>query len=595
MKKAPKGIKLKRKGYVEGGQVQLDANGNPIMSEKEKNARQLGNAAGNALGAYGSSYYATKENVSEGDSIRSGALGAVGKSGAIGGAVAGIAGIGDQIGKPTRTASEKVDMSGDVVNEGKAKRNAIIGTTLSPSQRLSYKGGLTDVSGDAYIRSLEEPKKLIIEQEKKDAAQAQLDEALAARERGEVGYTAVNKYKPHEFKKGGTITGKGTGTSDSINAEVEEGSFVVPAHMSGMAKMIKSALGMKKGKADLHQKKDAVPVKLSNGEELLTPEEKNKVKNKLGEETLEALAPEAEENTNELAKGTTEDGVEGEPTKIGEKKSNTKDTKGTKETKKPAKTTKGGYKKPTRKPLDLNYIDKPNLSLTETNDALRQVNNVNSNAVDTNPVSTKPSETKQTSSKSNFWDKVQGINTEGLGSTIANYGLAAYQISEGRKGLKDKRPVNQIDPTFLENVNTAQANAKFGFTPEQKFMLDQQNQALLNADRFAARNYAGGSAGSAFGMERSASNNAFMRSLQNASANTELQQQKQGFAANLALQKANMSRNIFEDALRAHEMKNAAAGQTVAAGISNIADTNRFANYMRLRNQEQDFSNKYNV
>ena len=95
-------------------------------------------------------------------------------------------------------------------------------------------------------------------------------------------------------------------------------------------------------------------------------------------------------------------------------------------------------------------------------------------------------------------------------------------------------------------------------------------------------------------MERSASNNAFTRSLQNASANTELQQQKQGFAANLALQKANMSRNIFEDSLRAFEQKNQAAGQLVGAGISNVMDTNRFANYMKLRNQENEFNKKYN-
>jgi len=576
MKKAPKGIK--RKGYVEGGKVQLDANGNPIMSENEKDARQFGNAAGNALGGYSGSYYATKENVSEGDSVRSAGLAAVGKTGAIGGAVSGIAAIGDQIGKPTRDRSEKVDMYGDVKDERTAKRNAMIGTTFSPSQRLSYKGGLTDISGDAYIASLEAPKKAQIAAEKMAASEDAVALAKLKRNQGETSFSSPNTYRPSEFSKGGEIKGKGTGTSDSINAEVEHGSFVVPAENADMAKRIKSALGMKNGKAKLHQK-NGVPVKLSNGEELLTPEQKETVEDKLGDDVLEKLAPEAEEDGDKVegyAKGTPKDGV----TKIGDKKPNTETKKTT-----PKKT----YKSKSFVPREYISPIKPDLSAVETEDALKEINNPNANAIDTNPVATTP-----TKAKTGFWDKVGSVNTDGLGSAIANYGLAAYQINEGRKGLKDKRPVNTIDPTFLENVNTAQKNAKFGFTGEQQFLLDQQNQNLLNADTFAAKNYSGGSGGNAFNMQRNASNNAFMRSLQNASANTELQQSKQQFAAQTALQKANLSRAIFEDSLRAYEMKQGAAGAAVNAGISNVFDANRFANFMRLRNEENSFNNKYN-
>ncbi len=37
-------------------------------------------------------------------------------------------------------------------------------------------------------------------------------------------------------------------------------------------------------------------------------------------------------------------------------------------------------------------------------------------------------------------------------------------------------------------------NAAFGYTPEEKFAIDQQNQNLTNAARFTARNLSGGSA-----------------------------------------------------------------------------------------------------
>lgn len=495
-----------------------------------------------------------------------------------------------------------------------------------------------------------------IEQNKERVANAgNTQEAIDARNRGETSYNVQNKYrrdpstiiperedskieklgnklKPvlQPFAKGGEIKGKGTGTSDSINAEVEEGSFVVPEKMAHVGKMIKETLLKKKtGTANLHQKKNAVPVKLSNGEILFTKEEKDEIEKEMGEEMLEALAPEAEENeegmakggelsaskarkilhdkqvngkpltdkqrrymgwvaggskmaggeVNEYAKGTPKDGV----TKIGDKKPNTETKKTT-----PKKTYKS-------KP----FVPQETIPSKNINGLFQEAINkeaekslsVASNKIDSTPlVDTKKPEPV---AKTGFWDKVGSVNTDGLGSAIANYGLAAYQIKKGQEGLKGTRPIDKIDPTFQSNVDTAQANAKFGFTPEQQFLLDQQNQQLLNADRFAARNYSGGSGGNAYNMERNASNNSFMRSLQNASANTELQQSKQQFAAQTALQKANMSRNIFEDSLNAFQQKQAASGQLLGAGISNVMDTNRFANYMKLRNQENEFKNQY--
>ncbi len=661
MKKAPKGIK--RKGYVYGTDpngiqptdefgnpvqtTELDANGQP---KKKIDTKQVANAAGQALGNFGTGYYATKQNESQGDSVRSAGLAAVGKTGAIGGAVAGIAAIGDQIGKPTKDASGKLDAQGNIIDPTKAKRNAIAGIMFSPSQRLTYEGGLTDVTGNAYISSLEKKKKdELIQAERESLGLAEQD-ALARREAGETGVVALNTYRP-PMNKGGKVVGKGTGTSDSINAEVEEGSFVVPKQFAPLAKQIKQTLLKKKtGKADLHQK-NGVPVKLSDGEMLLNPDEKEEVVDKLGEETLEALAPEAE-NTNEKAKGGD---VENDPKGININKvyeeNKTKDVAKKKKlletanrmeadlkagkaskygkdydssilkylkdqigsvnkkynltdevttvTATPKKVTpvKSTSVKPTNNvskniftPREYMNPIKTGFEQAETNDALKEIVNPNANAVDTNPVST------HTANKNNFWDKVGNIDTGGIGTNLMNYGLSAYQIQQGLKGLKasGKRPVYSIDPNFNKQVDTALVNQGFGFTAEQQALLDQQNQTALNAGRFAARNYSGGSGGNAFNMERNAINDAYTRSLQNAVANTEVQQNKRSEATNLLLNKTNISRQIFQDANQAFQDKQNASADTLNAGIGNAFSANRFANFMRLRNEENSFNNKYN-
>jgi hypothetical protein len=100
--------------------------------------------------------------------------------------------------------------------------------------------------------------------------------------------------------EGGEIKGKGTAKSDSIKAEVKEGSFVVPAENAELAKGIRKLyLKAPNKKANLKQE-EGEPVKLSNGEHLFTPEE-NEYLESIGIE-LENLAPNAEEG-NEKSEG----------------------------------------------------------------------------------------------------------------------------------------------------------------------------------------------------------------------------------------------------------------------------------------------------
>lgn len=179
-----------------------------------------------------------------------------------------------------------------------------------------------------------------------------------------------------------------------------------------------------------------------------------------------------------------------------------------------------------------------------------------------------------------------------FGSAIEGIGSMA-QIGLGLKALEKAgaRPVDKIDPTFQSNVDKAQAQSNYGFTPEESFMINQQNQNATNAARFAARNYSGGNAGNAFNMERSAINEGFGRGLQSAVANRTLQLNKQEYATNLALQKANMSRNLFGDKMTAWMQNQQSGGALVGQGIQNGIGAARYANELQAQKERQAYYN----
>lgn len=112
------------------------------------------------------------------------------------------------------------------------------------------------------------------------------------------------------YAKGGTIVGKGGPKDDAIftkaNKEgIEPGSFIVPAENNEKAKGIRAALFGDKNKVSKFKKGGEMEsnVAVSNGEHLFTPKERKKIVNYLGEEILEELAPNAEENSEEMSQG----------------------------------------------------------------------------------------------------------------------------------------------------------------------------------------------------------------------------------------------------------------------------------------------------
>ncbi len=185
-----------------------------------------------------------------------------------------------------------------------------------------------------------------------------------------------------------------------------------------------------------------------------------------------------------------------------------------------------------------------------------------------------------------------GKVNQGLG-TLVNYGVPAFQTALGWQQLQKAgaRPVDQLNPDYLasieaarQNLSLAKANSKFGFSPEENTLLNQDNANLTNAERFSARNYSGGSGTNAYNMEQSAINNSFGRGLQQKVANRELMNQKQAMAMNqqsyldnMIATKAEMSRRLFNDKMNAYGQQQQIGGNLLGAGLSNAVGASRYS------------------
>lgn len=163
-------------------------------------------------------------------------------------------------------------------------------------------------------------------------------------------------------------------------------------------------------------------------------------------------------------------------------------------------------------------------------------------------------------------------------STALNYGIPLVQAGIGLNFLKKAgpRPVDQIDPEFTSALANVKTRASYGFSPEEQTLLNNNNNNLTAAQRFSARNLAGGSAGNAFAMERSAINDSYGRGLSSALANRNLQLNKQQYADQLGLNKVELSRRLFDDKMRAWQQNQNAGAGLVQSGLNNLIGSNRY-------------------
>lgn len=256
------------KGYKWGGTTSTDKDGNEITtgigSGQMDSAAQSGINIGSQLGSLGGSYLSSQA-INEDGTIDA-------KQAALGGALSGGA---------------KGAQMGMAFGPQGAAIGALAGAGIGAG--MKYFGAKNINEDIAYGERNAEYDKARAEQASK--FQTALNQQMQERQAG--------------MKDGGVVKGKGTGTSDSIKAKVEAGSFVVPEKNAKVAEVVRKTVlkaPSAKKKANLNQS-NGTEIKLSDGEHLFTPEEKQEIISELGEEFLEALAPNAEHEDENFRDG----------------------------------------------------------------------------------------------------------------------------------------------------------------------------------------------------------------------------------------------------------------------------------------------------
>lgn len=192
----------------------------------------------------------------------------------------------------------------------------------------------------------------------------------------------------------------------------------------------------------------------------------------------------------------------------------------------------------------------------------------------------------------------------GIADVIANVDPTSFvgigQAALGVNMLKDeKRPVDKavIDPTYNAAVNRSIQDAKFGLTPEQKFMATQDIQNALNDAKTVGLNTSGGSGVQAFNTNRAAINDAWRNKLGLKQADLEARMNKQKYADAMAADRANIlsanRRQAFNDAMATFQQKQQAGSELVGAGLQNIIGAYRFNKEMQNNRNVNDASNPY--
>ena len=375
------------------------------------------------------------------------------------------------------------------------------------------------------------------------------------------------------FKKGGYVKGPGTGTSDEVNAKVRAGSFITPAKNAPVAAKIATMVDGGKVKAPTTKKADlkeenGEKVKLSNGEFVFTPEQKNKIITDLGEDVLEALAPEAESNEDEMAKGgpvkkkdksKNENGL-----KVSEMKKLAPMIPTEEQSKKQSENSGKNWKLPNPQPLSSDPSTNPNIT---------------SESVTLDTVTKKPEAGGSYSPKRSFNmnDEKLGALVDlgtGLANTISGNAASRRQVNTANKFLAEagKRPVGTIDAGFQGVLNNSMAAAKYGLSPQENALLNQQNTDLRNQEIAAQR----GAGMQNIVNTRSAINDSFGRGLKTAIANTQAQQAKQAQANALTVNKAEMQRQLFEDTMGAWQQNQKAGATLLSTGLADQIASKRY-------------------
>lgn len=413
--------------------------------------------------------------------------------------------------------------------------------------------------------------------------------------------------------KGGLVKGIGGPKSDSISAKVKGDSFVVPAENVGLAKQIKlHVLGKNpEEKAELKQS-GGENVKLSNTEMLFTPEERYELLRKGVD--LNALAPNAANTLKNHLKGggsvksymqmcADGDNIDDlndklrkakadEDAKIASQTANSPfrnakipsynqinnpeknyglpfydnlinspaTSKNTTPTKKSALASKIATPKYTTEPIEIKPYSNLATSTSPTYTGNPYVS-TNSTALINNG---NPNNTN-TTQKGNGFDYGSAI---GLGQSALGLGLLLDK--------NNKRPVDSLAPAFQSQLAASIAQSKYGYTPEQKSLLNEQQIEGRNNALGAVYNAAGGNGAVALNNARQVFNDSYKSKLATASDDEMLRLQKMNQANGMSQQDQEYRRRLFGDNMNKFQQNQAAYSNLVGAGLDNLIGSQRY-------------------
>lgn len=414
----------------------------------------------------------------------------------------------------------------------------------------------------------------------------------------------INKLNPFKVKgglvssysKGGQIAGKGTGTSDSISADIKDKSFIVPAENSGIAKLIRKNVLNEDPNKKAELKQGGVPVKVSNGEHLFTPEEVKELSAKGID--LDKLAPEAQTklrgeykfNCGGMMKKYAKGGVaDGGPDYASMYKKEYKKKSPSKSVAKPKGLAGLGINTfPTYDPNEENVIipgserrvGEPNpLAVPEQYRPKQGLNATQADILNKTALAAEGQNAldQEQKSASKYKFNVGDAVGVGLAGLQAGYGLQQL--------LKDKRPIGQIDPAYNRATEQALLESKYGYTPAQAALLSGQITQGRVAQTAGINAIAGGNAAVGLNNARAAINSEVANRLKMASEDERLRMQKTQYANQLVGQRAGMSRQLFQDKMNQFQQNQAAGANLLGAGIQNLVGASRYSQEKAAQDQ----------
>lgn len=592
-----KKLKIKRKGYANGTDSsgvdmgmtpeQLSAyNAAQTQAEKDKiaaDAKKL-NQIGSAMQAVkipdvGSGAKSDQYNQSKATADATGATISAGV-GAVNPVAGGIINILNEVGTTARESTEKTDEYGvPIKSKESVGTTAALGGLFSPSKALQYRiesGDWTSTSGDKYYDFMFG-----------DAVKGRnLD--IVTKAQSDVNYVP-------RMKEGGEVSGAGGPKDDKVKMTLQERSFVVPAENADKAEALRKKY---LGKTTKKMKSGGnVPVKLSDGEHVFTPEERDVLESNGVD--LTALAPNAKEDDFNLKHGGSvpkgyQDGggISGNAITIGggDAKPSKKYQIGISEEERMAEMTHeeqrayeqskiyGGL---TQEAWAVRKQAEKDAALAEAatereKAAIQQQYADIFNAAKLQTITPEERAAAENADKKNKLLKV----SDALGGATGALALAQIGLGLGQT-LSGKRPKFKVDSEFLGRVGDALKSEKSGLPEATKTAalnkLDLGRKALTNY----ATSISGGNTGTAFAAAKEAAGQEAAGIVELASRDAMMQLQKKSRTDSLVSHLQGLKRQAFEDDLNAFSQNQQAGAQLTQAGISNFSQNLQYKDFMK--------------